>query len=72
MEYCGISDREQLKGDHRHWVEEALTREEGRRDACRAESIAVGNRVFIEATREDLGIRAVGRRMEEKNEQCVL
>ena len=72
MEFCGINDMEQLKEEYGQWVEEALKEEESRREASWSESIAVGNREFIEGTQAQLGVLATGRRMEEANGQFVL
>ena len=72
LEYCSISDKEQLKAEHRQWVEEALKEEKSRRDAIWTETVAVGSRVFIEETQAQLGHKARGRRAEESDGQCVL
>jgi len=72
MKYCGISNEEQLKEEYRQWVEEALGEEESRREASWSESIAVGSRDFIEATRADLGLTINEGRVKEKSGQFAL
>ena len=58
---CGNTDYDSLKCDHKQWVEEALEHSDRTRESCWAESIAVGNKTFIEETKIKLGIRSQGR-----------
>ena len=48
LELCEIKDIEQLKEEHRQWIEESLREEESRREAHWSESIAIGSKGFIE------------------------
>jgi putative transposase len=52
---------DELKGTYRGWVEEALGKQGRQRQPRWTESIAVGSEAFVRATKEKLGIRAVGR-----------
>ena len=72
MEFCGINNMEQLKEEYRQWVDEALKEEDSRREATGSESIAVGNRAFIEATQTQLELIAAKGRVEENNGQYIL
>ena len=54
---CGNPDYDSLKYDHRQWVEEALENNDSIRESCWTESIAVGNKTFIEETKIKLGIK---------------
>ncbi len=53
----GMNSHDQLKDAHRAWVEEALSKTNGRERAW-TESIAVGSRHFVEETKLRLGSRA--------------
>jgi hypothetical protein len=57
----GIKSMEELKRSHRGWVEEALGEDIGGRESRWTESIAVGSRAFVEKTKGELGIKAMGR-----------
>lgn len=62
---CGSVSREQLQEDHRQLVAEVLASGELSRESYWSESIAVGSSGFIEKTKERLGYRAQGRRLQE-------
>ncbi|MDH3973582.1 MAG: transposase [Deltaproteobacteria bacterium] len=72
VDYCSVGSKDQLIKEHRQWVEEALKKEESRREASWSESIAVGTRSFIERTRAQLGLTANNGRLKEKGDQYVL
>jgi hypothetical protein len=42
-------------------VEESLARQGGKRESRWAESISVGSKAFVEKTKAELGIKAIGR-----------
>ena len=42
------------------------------RESCWTESIAVGNRQFVEDTKDKLGIKVQGRKVVERNDKFVL
>lgn len=70
---CGFSDPEQFTEQHRRWVPDAMNNGKNQRESCWTESIAVGSASFIEETKNKLGIKAMGRRIEEQDvDQCVL
>ena len=54
---------EEFQEARKLWIEEALESENHGRESKWIESIAVGNKGFIEATKERLGIRAKGRKV---------
>ena len=56
-----IRSMEELRRSYRDWVEESLSREGGKRESRWTESIAVGSKAFVEKTKEELGIKAMGR-----------
>jgi REP element-mobilizing transposase RayT len=61
----GIPNAKELAETHRRWVEESLGAGDITRMPMWTESVAVGNRRFVEQTRERLGIRAIGRKVSE-------
>jgi len=63
MELLGIHSTDALRQSHSMWVGEALSRAELVREAKLTESVAVGNRNFVETIKAKLGIRAKGRRI---------
>ena len=70
---CGIPVPEQLSEQHRQWVQEAISDGKNHRESCWTESIAVGGIGFVEETKATLGIKGMGRRIEEQEaDRCVL
>nr|WP_231934315.1 hypothetical protein [Geobacter sp. DSM 9736] len=72
-EFCGIPDSEQVADHHRKWVEDALVSGRPQRESLWSESIAVGSSGYVEEIKARLGIRAVGRMIQEDtSEVCFL
>lgn len=69
---CGFSDSERFAAQHRQSVSDAIINGTNRRDNCWTESIAVGSAGFVEETKGKLGIKAIGRRVEEQNEDMYV
>jgi hypothetical protein len=70
---CGFSDYDQFVSEHRQWVSDAIEKGSNHRENCWTESIAIGSVSFVEEIKVKLGIRAIGRRVEEqKEDQYVL
>ena len=63
MDLVGIKDDDQLRISHRQWIEEVLKEGLNVRETKWTESIAVGNRAFVEVTQEKLGIKAKSRKI---------
>jgi putative transposase len=59
----GLGVYDQLQSAHREWVEEAIRDGTGGRESKWTESIAVGSKKFSEETKQQLGIRAKGRKV---------
>ena len=68
----GFETYDQLTSAHRSWVDEALGDGNTVRDGKWSESIAVGSRKFVERTIQELGIRAKGRIVREREGQFEL
>ena len=63
----GIKNMEELKRSYREWVEESLARQGAKRESRWTESIAVGSKAFVEKTKAELDIKAIGREVKEAN-----
>ncbi len=61
MDLLDVRGREELKRSYRERVEESLVIKGGRRESRWTESIAVGSKAFVEKTKAELGIKAIGR-----------
>ena len=68
----GFETYDQLRAGHRSWVDEALKDGGIVREAKWSESIAVGSEEFVDRTKDDLGIRARGRKAREIEGQFEL
>ena len=64
---CGFAAVEDFRRAHRHWVEQALKGPALERDGRWSEAIAVGNQVFLEKIKDELGICARYREIDEAN-----
>ena len=71
-ELLGFETYDQLRDAHKSWLDEALKNGERVREARWSEIIAVGREEFVERTKEELGIRASGRKIREMEGQFEL
>ena len=70
---CGIPDPQQFSEQHRQWIQETLSNGINQRESCWTESIAVGGPGFAEEIKTGLGIKGIGRRIEDLEAgRCVL
>ncbi len=69
---CGFSDSEQFASQHRQWVSNAIEKGSNHRENCWTESIAIGSSSFVEETKVKLGIKAIGRRVEEPRQDLYV
>ena len=63
-----IKTPEELKQSHQHWIEEALKQSTIVRESKWTQSIAVGDKPFLEQIKERLGIRAKSRKIRESGD----
>jgi putative transposase len=63
-----IETKTALKAAHRQWIETALKKSEMVRESKWTQSIAVGDKPFLEQVKERLGIRAKGRKIHESGD----
>ena len=69
---CVAKDSNQLREDHRQWVEQAINSNNGQREPNWSEALAVGNKDFTEEIKKQLGYNAQGRNIEAGNDEYVL
>jgi putative transposase len=62
---CGYNDLEDFQSAHRGWIETALSGDQIKRDESWTQSIAIGNRSYVESIKRRLGGNAIGRKIRE-------
>ena len=68
-----IQDPQQFSEQHRQWIQETLNNGINQRESCWTESIAVGGPGFVEEIKTGLGMKGIGRRIEDLEAgRCVL
>ncbi|MCP4374546.1 MAG: transposase [Deltaproteobacteria bacterium] len=72
VELCGLINKDQLRSEYRQWVEDSINIDGFTRESCWTESIAVGNRQFVDETKVKLGFKAHGRKVVKSNDKLVL
>ncbi len=72
VELCGLINKDQLRSEYKQWIENSINIDGFTRESCWAESIAVGNRQFVDETKVKLGLKAHGRKVVESNDKFVL
>jgi putative transposase len=63
---CGFSNPEHFTEQHRQWVQEAIGNGKNQRESFWTETIAVGGIGFAEKIKARLGIKGIGRKIEEQ------
>ncbi|MCP4021114.1 MAG: hypothetical protein GY729_04675 [Desulfobacteraceae bacterium] len=66
-ELLGVESFDSLKEVHGQWVEESLKKNKLAREEKWTQSIAVGNREYVENIKNKLGVRAIHRQTHENN-----
>ena len=61
-----------MKEAHREWIEKALKKSKVVRESKWTQSIAVGDKSFLEQIKERLGIRAKGRKIHGNEDEYQL
>ena len=72
MALLQIENFADLKEAHREWIEEALKQSKVVRDRKWTQSIAVGDKSFLEQIKDHLGIRAKGRKIYRSEDEYQL
>jgi hypothetical protein len=63
MSLLGFEDSDRFSKVYQGWVEDILRSDGHRREAKWTQSIAVGNKSFVEDIKDKLGFRAIGRKV---------
>ncbi len=63
MELAGFETYDMFRESHRHWLYESLKNGNNSPQSQWTRSIAVGSEGFVEKTKQELGIRAKGRKV---------
>ena len=72
MALLQVENLADLKQAHRKWIEEALKKSKVIRETKWTQSIAVGDRSFLEQIKDRLGIRAKGRKIHGSEDEYQL
>jgi len=72
MRLLQIETYDELRQSHRKWIEEALKKSKLVRESKWTQSIAVGDKSFLEQIKQRLGIRAKGRRIYKSQDEYQL
>jgi putative transposase len=72
MALLQIENSADLKEAHREWIEEALKKSKVVRESKWTQSIAVGDKSFLDQIKDRLGIRAKGRKIHGSEDEYQL
>jgi putative transposase len=72
MRLLQVENHEQLKEAHRKWITAALKESDFNRESKWTQSLAVGDMSFLQLIKQNLGIRAKGRRIYESEDAYQL
>jgi len=72
MELMNIRKVEQLRETYRNWIDAAIMKGNTTRQPQWTESIAVGNKVYVEKVKDQMGYKAIGRKIIENRDSFVL
>lgn len=64
--------RYRLRETYRNWVDSAIMRRDIKRQPQWTESIAVGDKVYVEKVKDQMGYKAIGRKVVENGDSFVL
>ena len=63
MTLCNIDDSDRLSKVYKGWVEDVLARDKNSRESKWTQSIAVGDKYFVEQVKDKLGFKAIGKKV---------
>lgn len=72
MELMDISDRDRFFEIYQNWIDAAIMQGKRTRERQWTESIAVGNRQYVEKVKKHMGYKAIGRKVIETKDSFVL
>ena len=72
MELMNISEIDRFCETYRNWVDAAIMRGDINRQPQWTEGIAVGDKVYVEKVKDQMGYKAIGRKVVEDRDSFVL
>lgn len=72
MKLMNIWEVEQFRETYRNWIDAAIMKGNPTRQPQWTESIAVGNKVYVEKVKDHMGYKAIGRKIIENRDSFVL
>jgi putative transposase len=72
MELMNIREIDRLRETYRKWVDSAIMRGDIKRQPQWTGSIAVGDKVYVEKVKDQIGYKAIGRKVVENEDSFVL
>jgi REP-associated tyrosine transposase len=72
MELMSIREIDRLRETYRNWVDSAIMRGDTKRQPLWTGSIAVGDKVYVEKVKDQMGYKAIGRKVAENGDSFVL
>ena len=72
MELMNIREIEKFRETYRNWVDASIMQGNVTRQPQWTESIAVGNKVYVEKVKDQMGYKAIGRKVVENRDSFVL
>lgn len=67
-----IMEMDRLRETYRNWVDSAIMRGDIKRQPQWTRSIAVGDKVYVEKVKDQMGYKAIGRKVIENGDSFVL
>jgi putative transposase len=72
MELMNIREIDRLRVTYRNWLDSAIMQGDFKRQPQWTGSIAVGSKVFVEKVKDQMGFKAIGRKVVENGDSFVL
>jgi len=72
MDLMNIKEFDRLRETYRNWVDSAIMRGEIKRQLQWTKSISVGDKVYVEKVKDQMGYKAIGRKVVENGDSFVL
>jgi hypothetical protein len=72
MELMNIRDIDRFHETYRNWVDSAIMRGKIKRQPLWTASIAVGDKVYVKKVKDQMGYKAIGRKVVENGDSFVL
>ena len=72
MELMNIREIDRLRETYRNWIDSAIMRGDIKRQPLWTGSIAVGDKVYVEKVKDQMGYKAIGRKVVQNGDSFVL